>query len=155
MGEKTFRDLDERFVLNGTSIRLLHYTQGKSSRARGNIWSTAYLSFDDIELKNKFMAMVPSKVPLLNPEEYGDQQPLVISSIFQKSLKQKVRVDRLEGTYEKDPEFINFVAASEAPMIKLLSAEQQLEEIEKAAAVLEEEQKAAMNQKSKEKNGKE
>ena len=73
-------------------------------------------------------------MPLLNPEEYGDQQPLVISSIFQKSLKQKVRVDRLEGTYEKDPEFINFVAASEAPMIKLLSAEQQLEEIEKAAA---------------------
>ena len=70
---------------------------------------------------------------MLNPEEYGDQQPLVISSIFQKSLKQKVRVDRLEGNYEKDPEFINFVAASEAPMIKLLSAEQQLEEIEKAA----------------------
>ena len=71
---------------------------------------------------------------MLNPEEYGDQQPLVISSIFQKSLKQKVLVDRLEGTYEKDPEFINFVAASEAPVMKLLSAEQQLEEIEKAAA---------------------
>ena len=63
--EKAFSSLDERFVLNGTSIRLLHYNQGKVSRARGNISSTAYLAFDDIELKNKFLLMVPSKVRYL------------------------------------------------------------------------------------------
>ena len=70
---------------------------------------------------------------MLNPEEYGDQQPLIVSAIFQKTIKPKLRVDRLEGAYEKDPEFIDFVAACEAPAMKLLSAEQQLEEIEKAA----------------------
>ena len=60
--EKVFSCLDERFKLNGTTVRLLHYIEGKISRARGNISSTAYLSFDDVELKNKFLAMVPAKV---------------------------------------------------------------------------------------------
>ena len=75
-------------------------------------------------------------MPFLNPEEYGDQQPVLISAIFQKTLKPKMRTDRLEGTYEKDPEFIKFAAAAQTPVVKMLSAEQQLEEIEKAAGKL-------------------
>lgn len=47
-----------------------------------------------------------------------------------------MRTDRLEGTYEKDPEFIKFAAAAQTPVVKMLSAEQQLEEIEKAAGKL-------------------
>ena len=84
-----------------------------------------------------FFPSICIKIPLLDPDEYGEsQQPSIVPAIYHKTLKPKSRIDRLEGSHEKDPEFISFLAAIEAPSVKPLSAEQQLEEIERATGAI-------------------
>ena len=76
-----------------------------------------------------FFPSIYIKIPLLDPDEYGEsQQPVIVPATYHKTLKPKLRIDRLEGSHEKDPEFISFLASVEAPPVKPISAEQQLEE---------------------------
>ena len=55
-------------------------------------------------------------------------------AVYRKVFTHRFRADKLVDTYEKDPEFQRFLAEVEAPVAKRLSAEAQLELIEKAAA---------------------
>ena len=100
-------------------IRVLHYIQGKVSNSRGGLGSAGFLSFEDQDLMKKFLTQVPSKILFLEASEAEQltlQQPQVVRSLYQKTLKPRPRPDKLEGSYTTDPEYTAFVHRLENPV---------------------------------------
>ena len=117
-----------------TSYKLLHFIQGKLSQSRGLLGSVGYVSFDDEEFLKRFLNNIPSKIIFLTEEEYAEHQPQMIRAIYHKSTKFSFKSDKLNGTHTADPEYIEFLNKTENPISKRVSAELQLEKLEKAAA---------------------
>ena len=128
--------------------RFLHYIQGKNSRSRGPLGSAGFISFEDEEIFKKFLSQTPPKAPFLGSEDPAFQPPEISSPLYQKTTKPKLRPDKIEGSYLSDPEFVAFSATLETPVTKRLSAELQLDLLEKSSIAAAAAQSAAVKSKS-------